>query len=227
MIIEKINKLYHLDDEVIRNTPALSSEVDTLSDLADDAFDLEVVHKTVEQNKLRQLNKFEYHAVDYVFNRKKSFQSRFSNGSYPVWYGSRDQETSHFETVFHWHNSVLDDINYNEEMPVITYRSLFSVDCSATLVDLRSAIKNIPELIDKNINVYKTTQELSNDIYQQGQPGLYTYSARKEKGENVVIFTRNSLKNVSHLFDVKYFYDFKKQVIRIIDKSSEKEILSY
>lgn len=224
MHLDKIHLISNFNKDVVRNTPVLTSWDDELSDLTDDQFDRDVANKIINKDRGSQFKKLEYHAIDYVFNQSFHFQSRFSDGSYPVWYGSLDQETTFYETAFHWHRTILQDIYYRDDIPIITNRSLFTVGCSAMLIDLRKSINQLPELIEKGLESYKVTQVLSKEIHDQGQSGLYTYSARKDKGENIAIYNRKSLNSVNHLKDVKYIYDFKKSKIHVIDKLSDKLI---
>jgi len=225
MYLDKINSIYNFTDDVIRNTPILTEEDDALSDLVDDKFDIDVAKKTMDKNRGSYFRKIEYHAIDYVFNQECSFQSRFSDGSYPVWYGSLDQETTFYETAFHWHRTIIQDIYYDSDTPITINRSLFTVGCNAMLIDLRKSVNQIPDLIDGDLDSYKVTQVLSKEIHDQGQPGLYTLSARKGNGENIAIYNRKSLNKVDHLKDVKYVYDFKKSKIRVIDNKSEKLLI--
>lgn len=225
MYLSKINSIYNFNNNVVRNTPVLSSEEDDLSDLVDDQFDIDVAKKIMNKNRDLYFKKMEYHAIDYVFNQAYCFKSRFSDGSYPVWYGSLDQETTFYETAFHWHRTIIQDIYYDDDTPIIINRSLFTVGCNAMLIDLRKSIHQIPELIDGNLNSYNVTQVLSKEIHEQGQPGLYTRSARNDKGENIAIYTRNSLNKVDYIKDIKYRYDFKKSKIHVIDKLSERLII--
>ncbi len=225
MYFNKINSIYNFNDNAIRNTPIFTDNNNELLDIADDQFDLDVARKIINKHRKSHFDTIAYHAVDYVFNQQGCFQSRFSDGSYPVWYGSLDQETTFYETIFHWHRTIIEAMHYDDDTPIVTNRSLFSVGCNAMLIDLRKSIDEIPELTDKNLKSYKTTQTLGKEIYKQNQSGIYTYSARKNKGENIAIFNRKALSNVEHLKNIEYKYDFKKSKVFVVDKSSKKLIL--
>lgn len=224
MSLEHIKSIYNFSDAVIRNTPILTGCNDELTDLADNDFDIELAKKIMAKDNYF-IKKIEYHAIDYVFNQKFCFHSRFTDGSYPVWYGSLDQYTTFYETAFHWQQQIIQDMYYDQGIPITINRSLFLVTCNSMLVDLRQTTKKIPELTDKKLESYKVTQALSKEIHKQGFPGLYTYSARKDKGENIAIYNRQSLDEVKYLKDIYYIYDFKKSKIYIRDKLSKKTIL--
>ena len=225
MHLDKIHAISNFKNNVIRNTPILNQKDDALADLVDDQFDISVAKKSIDKSRISHFRKIEYHAVDYVFNQELCFKSRFTDGSFPVWYGSLDQETTFYETAFHWYQTIIQDMYYDEDAPIIINRSIFVVDCHAMLVDLRKLTQQIPELIDKNTGSYNVTQVLSKEIYNHGQSGIYTYSARKAKGENIAIYNRKSLNKVEYLNDVQYIYDFKKSKIQIINKQFAQAIL--
>src|ERR1035437_8963443 len=62
--------------------------------------------------------------------------SRFSDGSFGVWYGCESAETSVYETVYHWFSGFLTDAGFEKEQ-VIGERKLYDVACDAALVNLR------------------------------------------------------------------------------------------
>ncbi len=219
MYLDRIHSIINFDSSVVRNTPIIDEE-DELSDLIDDQFDLGVAKKTMNKANGSAFRKIEYHAIDDIFDQKSNFQSRFTDGTYPIWYGSIDQETTFYETAFHWHRTIIEDIHYDDERPIIINRSLFSVNCNAMLIDLRKATKQIPELTQKELEFYEVTQSIGKKLYEQGQSGLYTYSARKPKGENIAVYNKKILSNPEHIKNVKYTYDFKRSKIQVVDKKT-------
>jgi hypothetical protein len=219
MYLDKIKTLYNFNKNVMRNTPMMSNEYE-LSDLVDDEFDVGVAKKTIMRNKEVQFSKIQYHAIDYTFSRIPYFKSRFSDGSFPAWYASLDPETTFYETSFHWYIRIIGDMNYSDKKSIVAHRSLFSVGCSATLLDLRSSVSKVPELIGAQFESYGVTQVLGREIYSQSLPGIYTYSARKQAGENVAIYTRKSLSHAQHLDDIKYIYDFQNSSVSVLNKNS-------
>lgn len=219
MYLDKVKTLYNFNKNVIRNTPMMENEYE-LSDLIDDEFDMSVAKKTIMKNKEAQINKVQHHAIDHTFNQIPYFKSRFSDGSFPIWYASLDAETTFYETSFHWYNRVIGDISYNDAKPIVTNRSLFSVACNATLLDLRLCVDEIPELIEKQFESYNLTQVLGREIHNQSLPGIYAYSARKKEGENVAIYNRKSLSHTKHLEDITYIYNFQKSFVSVLNKKS-------
>ena len=225
MYLEKIKSLQHFNEQVIRNTPTFVEETDTFSDLVDNKFDLDVAKKTINQSNETHFNSVEYQAIEYVFQKPIYFQSRFGDGSFPVWHGSLEQITTFYETGFHWYNTVLQDMYYDENKPITVNRSLFNVTCKAILVDLRGHEKKVPELIDKRFDAYKVTQALSKELYTHGQSGIYTQSARHKGGENVAIYNKKHLSHAEYVKNVSYIYDYKANNIKVIDHETGNMLL--
>ncbi|MEI8362154.1 MAG: RES family NAD+ phosphorylase [Betaproteobacteria bacterium] len=132
-------------------------------------------------------------AIGYPF--QNSAQSRFSDGSFGVWYGADSIETTVHETVYHWQKGLLEDAGFN--MPgVEIQRRIYSVRCDSLLIDLRPAIKTHPEIL--HLSDYTATHAIGSKIHREGHPGLITKSARAGHGDVYAIFTPKVLSNPSH-----------------------------
>lgn len=102
-------------------------------------------------------------------------RSRYSDGSFGVWYGSDSLETTIYETVYHWRNSLLADAGFTDA-GIRIERRVHHVRCDAALIDLRSLVAEHPMLIDATD--YTLTQQLGGRLHREGHPGLVTISAR-------------------------------------------------
>ena len=102
-------------------------------------------------------------------------RSRYSDGSYGVWYGADTMETTLYETVYHWRNSLLADAGFNEPGIKIE-RRVHLVRCDAALIDLRSLVARHPKIVDPAD--YALTQQIGGRLHREGHPGLVTLSAR-------------------------------------------------
>lgn len=60
MYLDKINSIYNFNDDVVRNTPLLGREDDTLADLVDDQFDIDVAKKTINKNRASFFKKIKF-----------------------------------------------------------------------------------------------------------------------------------------------------------------------
>ena len=112
-------------------------------------------------------------AIGYPF--KNWMRSRFSDGSFGVWYGSDSLETTIHETVHHWCSGFLADAGFVRP-GIRVERAIYSVRCDAALVDLRPAIAGFPDLLDPAD--YSLTQQVGARLHREGHPGLVSQSAR-------------------------------------------------
>jgi hypothetical protein len=112
-------------------------------------------------------------AIGYPF--KNWMRSRYSDGSFGVWYGADTIETTVHETAYHWRTQLLQDAGFTQ--PGITIeRKLCRVRCDAALVDLRPAVAHFPALVDATD--YSLTQQVGAKLRREGHPGLVSRSAR-------------------------------------------------
>ncbi|MDP1634720.1 MAG: RES family NAD+ phosphorylase [Gallionellaceae bacterium] len=102
-------------------------------------------------------------------------RSRYSDGSFGVWYGSDTLETTIYETVHYWRNSLLADAGFAAP-GIIIERRVHLVRCDAALIDLRDMVAQHPMLVSPND--YTVTQQVGARLHKEGHPGLVTASAR-------------------------------------------------
>lgn len=131
-------------------------------------------------------------AINYPFTN--SSQSRFSDGTYGVWYGACSLETTIHETVFHWRNKLLSDAGFDRPGVSIERRA-YLVQCDSALIDLRPSALKCPELIHPSD--YTATHSVGGKIHREGHPGLVTKSARGD-GDVYALFTPRVLSNARH-----------------------------
>ena len=112
-------------------------------------------------------------AINYPF--KNWTRSRFSDGSFGVWYGCDRIETTVHETAYHWRNSFLLDAGFTQAGIKIN-RKIYTVRCDAALIDFRDVTAAFPDLI--NPNDYAFTQQIGARLHREGHPGLTSKSAR-------------------------------------------------
>jgi RES domain len=118
--------------------------------------------------------------------------SRFSDGSFGVWYGCDSVKTSIYETAYHWFSGLLTDAGFGNEL-VIAERKLYSVACDAALLDLRRLIAKHSALIHKTD--YSYPQSVGARLHREGHPGLITASVRHAAGHNYVVLNPDVLSN--------------------------------
>ena len=131
-----------------------------------------------------------FNAITWPFKNWQS--SRFSDGSYGVWYGSDTVETTVYESAYHWYHGLLRDAGFDREL-VFAERKVYSVRCSAALLDFRQTWEDHPELLHRTD--YSFAQSVGARIHREGHPGLLVPSVRRTDGKNVAVFNANVLSN--------------------------------
>jgi hypothetical protein len=131
-----------------------------------------------------------FNAIAWPFKHWQA--SRFSDGTYGVWYGSDSVETTVYESVYHWYKGLLCDAGFDRQ-EVIAERKVYWVACGAALLDLRAARNEYPDLLHPSD--YSFCQSVGARIHREGHPGLLTPSVRRSAGENVVVFNPGVLSN--------------------------------
>ena len=194
-----------VDGDLVRNIKSLRTSQDLFDDLADDESESQVAHllrNTVHPPGYRRptviARPFDLaaysNAIRYPF--VVWTQSRYSNGTFGVWYGADTLETSVHETVYHW-VKWLNDLTYSEEFakpgdPVTGERRVYRVRCDALLLDLRPKVVEFPQLVDPD--KYDFTQQLGLRLHREGHPGLLVRSARCH-GDIAAVFREPVLSN--------------------------------
>lgn len=149
-----------------------------------------IIHRPFEDV---EWTNFWFNVIGYPFKNWQS--SRFSDGSFGVWYGSDAVETTVHETVHHWVHGLLRDAGFMTpgSAPIVAERKVYQVDVHAALLNLVPLAKGHPQLVDKVDYTY--TQALGAKVHREGHPGLLTASARHAGGVNQAIFNPAVLSN--------------------------------
>jgi hypothetical protein len=187
-----------------RNIVSLRKSIELFADLVDDEHDAEVLAQhEVATKRARQepaiiTRPFEdaeiydaiAAAIEWPFEHP--CQSRYSSGSFGVWYGAASVATSVYETVYHFRkNTLAATIAAQSKVPIVQERRVHLVHCNGLLVDLRPLINNTPDLLHPDD--YSTCQFLGAELKHAGMPGVLTLSARHPGAEIVGVFTADVL----------------------------------
>jgi hypothetical protein len=140
-----------------------------------------------------------YNAITWPFQHWQA--SRFSDGSFGVWYGCDSVETSVYETAYHWYSSFLTDAGFDKE-DVVVERKLYVVACDAALLDFRPLATRHPALLHKTD--YGYAQSVGARLHREGHPGLVTASVRNPAGHNYVVLNPRVLANPRHHMQLTY-----------------------
>ncbi len=188
--------------DVIRNIVSLRESQDLFDDLSDDSAAWLLAQQVEDEVKPPPYRSgtpvihrpFEdaawFNAILWPFRNWQA--SRFSDGSFGVWYGCDSMEATVYESAYHWYRGLLGDAGYEKEQ-VIGERKLYSVACDAALLDFRQVVRDYPDIVHKTDYAYP--QSVGARIHREGHPGLLVPSVRYPGGESHVVFNPDVLSN--------------------------------
>lgn len=203
--------LADIHKDVARNIVSLLQSQDLFDDLTDDPAEWLLAQK-VEDDIKPPPYRSRIPIIDRPFEDAQWFNaiiwpfkhwqvSRYSDGTYGVWYGSDSVETTVYESAYHWYRGLLSDAGF-ERMAVVSERKVYSVTCNAALLDFRKPAVEHPDLVHPSD--YAFCQSVGARIHREGHPGLLTPSVRRPEGENVAIFNADVLSNPRHNCHLTY-----------------------
>ena len=203
--------LADVHQDVARNIVSLRQSQDLFDDLTDDPAGWLLAQKVEAEVRPPSYRSrtpiidrpFEdaawFNAILWPFKHWQA--SRFSDGSFGVWYGSDSVETTVFESAYHWYKGLLCDAGFERET-VIAERKVYRVACGAALLDFRKAAVEHRDLLHPSD--YAFPQAVGARIHREGHPGLLIQSVRRRIGENVAIFNPGVLSNPRHHCQLSY-----------------------
>lgn len=201
---------------LIRNVVSLRESEDLFDDLSDRPEEWQIAQQVELDAKphpyrsnLPEINRpFEeaiwFNVIAWPFKNWQA--SRFSDGSFGVWYGSDRVETTVYESACHWFRGLICDAGFENEAVVIE-RKLYRVACDALLLDFRQVVQEYPDLLHKSD--YSFTHAVGSRIHREGHPGMLTLSARHKRGLNYAILNPGVLSNPRHHSNLTYRLDGK------------------
>ncbi|WP_244946873.1 RES family NAD+ phosphorylase [Legionella israelensis] len=199
--------------DVFRNIRGIKKSQDLFDDLSNDPMDWEAAnsleiytHPPLQNAQIIQ-RAFDYSKNDFIdYPFEHITQSRYSDGSIAVWYGSETMETSIYETAFHFMKEIMDAPDaFSEESFIQIDRRIAKVNCCGLAFDLSPKADEFPWLIDP-VN-YTKCQEIGRRVATEGHPLLRVPSARHDKGINIVVFSQQVLSNPREFCKLQYKFD--------------------
>ena len=128
-----------------------------------------------------------YELLDGPFRpRRKRDRTRFSDGSFPVFYSALEVETAEAEMK---HRVPI--YNKNSDKRKTFFYSKFSCDFHGLEIDLRTKVREWPDLIHDND--YSLCNRIGAEARRLELDGLVTWSARREDGVNLPVFSRQAI----------------------------------
>ncbi|MDB5971050.1 MAG: hypothetical protein JWQ90_3500 [Hydrocarboniphaga sp.] len=202
----------HYEGDLYRNVVSLRVSQNLADDLSSDPDDADLFVRAELASKPRlpvpAINRpFETgygQAVLYPFVQAHWFATRFSDGSYPAWYGSLELETTVHETAYHFRRRLIEEVGLSHhERPIVGERRVYRVAADALMIDLRGKLGEEPGLTDPQS--YVVCQRVGRELQQRRHPGALTRSARCA-GDNAVLFDQHYLSNVRDHCYLTYRY---------------------
>lgn len=203
--------LADVHQEVARNIVSLCQSQDLFDDLTDNPAEWALAQSVEDEVKPHLYRShtpiidrpFEdaawFSAIGWPFTNWQS--SRFSDGSYGVWYGGDSVETTVYESAYHWYQGLLCDAGFERES-VIVERKVYWVSCNAALLDFRQATATHSGLLHPSD--YAFAQMVGARIHREGHPGLLIQSVRSPAGESVAVFNPAVLSNPGLVCQLMY-----------------------
>lgn len=127
--------------------------------------------------------------------------SRFSDGSFGLYYASRTLETALQETLYHRARF----LRYSHEAPIELDQRVYYADLHAELTDIRACTASHPEWYDPE--QYAAAQRLGRELHQAGGNGLVYASVRHAGGECIAVFSPCLLSPVRQGPHLTYVWD--------------------
>jgi hypothetical protein len=137
--------------------------------------------------------------------------SRFSDGTWGVYYASLELETSIAETKYHRENF----FKYTNEGPIHLDMRVLISNINADLHDL--TLKKYQNSGIYDANDYSYSQKIARSLREEGADGLYYKSVHRKEGKNVAIFKPRVLSNCLQERHLEYVWDGK-EISSIFEK---------
>jgi hypothetical protein len=133
-----------------------------------------------------------------AFTHLNPLGSRFSDGSYGVFYCARDADTAIAETVYHSARFLASTC----EPAMKLQMRLYTVKAAGQIIDLRKVAATIPDLLDPTD--YSRAQSLARRLRGDGVKGIAYPSVRRAKGQCLAAFKPKLLSNCGHSAYLEY-----------------------
>lgn len=134
-----------------------------------------------------------YGVVGFPFDEHHWGASRYTDGSFGVWYGSQSIETTVAETAYHFARELAGRGQHHHDWPITRERRVHIAHVDALLFDLRGKQADFPALLAPDS--YAFTQQVGRAVHEGHHPGLLAPSARRANGVNVDVFSPAYLSN--------------------------------
>jgi hypothetical protein len=132
-----------------------------------------------------------------AFTHLNPLGSRFSDGSYGVFYAAREKQTAIAETQYHQANF----LRATDEPPMQLQMRVYHVEVSGRLHDLRMLDRTDPVY---HPDSYAASQAVGRQLRMQGSNGIGYRSVRLQERECVAVFKTAAISNCRHASQMLY-----------------------
>lgn len=129
--------------------------------------------------------------------------SRFSDGTFGIFYAGLDEETAIHEVAFHRGLFMA----RTGEPPSVVEQLVLRAKVTGDLVDLRGEVAAHPEWYDPDPGQYGPAQVLGGQLRQAGRTGLAFASVRRPGGHCVGILRPQAISACRHSRPFSYYWD--------------------
>ncbi|MBC3871741.1 RES family NAD+ phosphorylase [Undibacterium oligocarboniphilum] len=136
-----------------------------------------------------------------AFTHLNPLGSRFSNGSYGVFYAANDKETAIAETRYHSEKFM----RATKQEPTYLQMRLYCMQVKGSVVDLRHVSLEDTRMFDRESYTYSQTKALM--LRQSGANGLVYPSVRNANGECLAAFKTTILRDCLHASYLEYHWN--------------------
>jgi hypothetical protein len=143
--------------------------------------------------------------------------SRFSAGSYGVYYASRDEETAIVETVFHTERRLRD----TDELPIELDMRVYAGRIERPLEDIRG--RAYTPLRDPDLETWPACQRFGSERREAGSWGLLYRSARRARGECIAAFRPRAVSRPAQGRHLRYCWNGAR-IDRVLGVSEIREL---
>jgi len=140
-------------------------------------------------------------AIMAAFTHLNPSGSRFSDGSYGVFYAAKEKETSIAETRFHSEKFM----RATNEDPIYLQMRLYRVQIKGEVIDLSSYAKRHPDIFSPAS--YVASQAIGKTIREQNTNGILYPSVRHQGGNCVAAFKTTILSGCVHAAYLEYHWN--------------------
>lgn len=165
--------------------------------------------------------------TEFCFGAIKPQVSRFTDGSFPVWYGASSQEASKAEITYHLTRQAAHEMQFAKSESSIRFeRAMCKSEVHmAPGLDLRDVARAGHKGLLENGPRYAFCQKLGVAAHAKGIQGLASISARMTNAENWAVFHKDAVLSsiVKNFWDLEVSNNGERRICGVLLNNSRKE----